>query len=150
MIDRTVTSPSCQKKPDGSVSINNIYKGYPPYTSFLNNLAPVNNNFNNLSDGSYVLKVIDRYGCNLIDTIQLVEPPLTWLTSEMTCILYSDRRSYCMPLQPYLRYPGSFGLKARSYVIFPVMEIHIYPIRLPRSSGWPGQNGDAWLQIVSR
>ncbi|MBK6391092.1 MAG: gliding motility-associated C-terminal domain-containing protein [Saprospiraceae bacterium] len=75
MIDRTVTSPSCQKKSDGSVSINNIYKGYPPYTSFLNNLAPVNNNFNNLSDGTYVLKVIDRYGCNLKDTIQLVEPP---------------------------------------------------------------------------
>ena len=90
------TNPSCYNDSDGSVSI--LINGASPFLnndqladynyswfpSGLNGLGLVNDNgaleFNitNLDPGSYFIEVVDRYGCDSVFTIDLINPlPVT-------------------------------------------------------------------------
>jgi len=66
---------SCFGNQDGTIQVNNMTGGIPPLLTSLQG-EPLNNNptYNNLASGFYYVRVIDKNGCELADTVTLHEP----------------------------------------------------------------------------
>lgn len=70
-----VMGPACIGQVDGSVSINEINDGAPPYTIFIDGEESLNNgSLFGFPEGEYLYNIQDRYGCQL-DTIVSIPSP---------------------------------------------------------------------------
>jgi gliding motility-associated-like protein len=81
--DLMPSPPSCPGSSDGTVTINQLANGYPPYEILLGTEAMAGPEalFSNLEAGTYAIEITDRYGCRL-DTAALV-PASEALTLEL-------------------------------------------------------------------
>ena len=74
-LDLTLTALSCEGTNDGSISINNVVGGNPPYMYSLNGGAlSANGIYNGLASGDYVVEVTDSRGCTYSTQITLSQP----------------------------------------------------------------------------
>ena len=81
------TSPTCPGDRDGSIILEAISGGTPPYRFSLDGgeLNPISNfpfSLNNISQGSYSLLIEDVNGCQLQSQISISDPPPLILTLE--------------------------------------------------------------------
>lgn len=68
-------SPTCQDPFSGSILINLIEGGTPPYSYQINDLAvQANPVFSDLSSGQYQITIQDTFGCQLDTSVQLLTP----------------------------------------------------------------------------
>ncbi|MEW4924709.1 PKD domain-containing protein [Algibacter sp. 2305UL17-15] len=83
IIDYTATEIECYDDNDGSITINNISGGNPPYTVAWSNLGSglVQSN---LSPGTYIITVTDATDCEKQATIIIAEPPIFRITPDVT------------------------------------------------------------------
>ena len=73
-----VNSPDCEGDPPGSMQVQSIVGGTPPYSYSLNGAAPVSNpNFNNLAPGDYTIAVEDASGCKLEEAFTIYDLVVT-------------------------------------------------------------------------
>lgn len=76
-VDKTVHHPFCNGYSDGAIDINAIRNGYVPYRTTLGgNPIPSDNIFKELEAGLFDLEIVDRYGCRLLENIELLDPEL--------------------------------------------------------------------------
>jgi len=72
-----VTRPSCHGMNDGSIVVNQVLDGMPPYTySFDGNDFTEGKEFSALQSGTYEILIRDAYNCILQKEITLFEPPM--------------------------------------------------------------------------
>jgi gliding motility-associated-like protein len=70
-----IQDPSCFGDQDGSINVEQVIGGTPPYLFSLNNTSFINNNFyTNLAAGSYELALEDANGCRW-DTLIFIQEP---------------------------------------------------------------------------
>jgi len=81
--DLAVESIHCFGDRDGRIDIQNLTGGNPPFVYSINNQAfSAQQNFTNLSPGTYTLRVRDQFGCAWEQSVVLTEPEE--LTVELT------------------------------------------------------------------
>ncbi|MFK8054556.1 MAG: T9SS type B sorting domain-containing protein [Saprospiraceae bacterium] len=69
------TDPSCSYIEDGTLFATEPINGTPPYSYLLNDLPILDGQQQaGLSEGNYRYQITDKYGCTLLDSIQLVNP----------------------------------------------------------------------------
>jgi gliding motility-associated-like protein len=67
--------PSCSYLQDGSILLDTIIGGKPPYQIFFEEAEGTNAiSLSNLSGGNYPFSIIDRYGCSLSSSVELNTP----------------------------------------------------------------------------
>ncbi|MEM8523867.1 MAG: gliding motility-associated C-terminal domain-containing protein, partial [Bacteroidota bacterium] len=77
-----IQQPNCEGNEMGTISVDSITGGMPPYTYALNeNPFSTNPNFSNLGAGDYILKIQDAQGCEWDSTITIL--PATDLTVNL-------------------------------------------------------------------
>ncbi|THH36447.1 gliding motility-associated C-terminal domain-containing protein [Neolewinella litorea] len=71
----TTQDPSCSYLTDGSVVLDSILRGRPPYTFTFDGLPrQIGSLIDSLGEGAYPYALEDRYGCRTSDTLQLTSP----------------------------------------------------------------------------
>ncbi|MCP3928364.1 MAG: T9SS type B sorting domain-containing protein, partial [Bacteroidetes bacterium] len=79
----SVINPSCFGYNDGSITIDSVIGGYPPYSFELDNQEQTDNNtFSPLTAGNYSLNVTDSHGCGFETTMQLQDGNNVYLKLE--------------------------------------------------------------------
>lgn len=74
-IETDLASPPCEGSPFGSISIDAVIGGTPPYLYQIDEDAPgAQSFFEDLLPGSYTLTVIDDNGCRWTETVALTNP----------------------------------------------------------------------------
>lgn len=72
-----ITSPVCAADGTGSIIINSVRNGYPPYLFQLDNGEPQSQNaFVQLDKADYTLTITDRFGCSSVQAVNIPTPPL--------------------------------------------------------------------------
>lgn len=72
-----ITSPVCAADGTGSIIINSVRNGYPPYLYQLDNGVPQSQNaFVQLDTTDYILTITDRFGCSSVQAVNIPTPPL--------------------------------------------------------------------------
>lgn len=72
-----ITSPVCAADGTGSIVINSVRNGFPPYLYQLDDgEAQSQNAFVQLDKTDYTLTITDRYGCSSVQAITIPTPPL--------------------------------------------------------------------------
>jgi hypothetical protein len=73
--DRSKSEPLCTKESSGTIVVNNLRGGHPPYTLTVTDMVKKNyNDFQKLPAGKYNLKISDRNLCSVSDTFTLIDP----------------------------------------------------------------------------
>ncbi len=67
-------NPSCSFLQDGSVGLEMITGGAPPFEVYINGELDNDQMAFNLGGGDYVYRIEDRYGCTFEDTLRLTTP----------------------------------------------------------------------------
>lgn len=74
-VDFQASSPACSEDTGGTIIIENIANGYPPYEVLLDDVSIGNNsNFSNLPVATYDFLVTDKFGCSFSRSIDLSPP----------------------------------------------------------------------------
>ncbi|MFT5384091.1 MAG: gliding motility-associated-like protein, partial [Saprospiraceae bacterium] len=73
-VEIVATEPSCFEENDGSIIIGTIIGGTTPYVYKIDNVITTFGTFENLSAGSYQLKILDGAGCEFDTVIMLNQP----------------------------------------------------------------------------
>lgn len=75
IFDLGFEDPSCFQYADGSIEIQNVQGGYPPYEYYINGESNGSPRIENLTSGLKAIQVHDRYGCVSSQSIRLTDPP---------------------------------------------------------------------------
>ncbi len=78
--------PSCYQSNDGVIDVVDILAGTPPYEYFIDG-TNIELPLENLSEGSYSIKVIDDAGCEIIIDAILTSPPEIYLSADSESII---------------------------------------------------------------
>jgi gliding motility-associated-like protein len=71
-----VKGPTCLGKKDGSILVQSVVSGYPPFNITIDNKPiPSNQLLNQLSKGSYNLQILDHFHCSYTEKIDIIDPP---------------------------------------------------------------------------
>jgi gliding motility-associated-like protein len=74
-VSLSLTDPVCFGESTGKIQLDSIQNGFEPYQVFFENeLSNQTLSRTNLSEGVYELNIIDRFGCQLFEEIQLNNP----------------------------------------------------------------------------
>jgi gliding motility-associated-like protein len=66
----------CTNSRVGQIKIENIYGGYPPYTIYVGNEVQTSGfRFDSLSAGVYPVRIVDDFGCEYFDTVEVLLVP---------------------------------------------------------------------------
>ncbi|KXK36416.1 MAG: gliding motility-associated C-terminal domain-containing protein [Saprospiraceae bacterium] len=81
----------CYGQNNGTLSIIDVDGGFEPYTFYLNDNVLSNTSITNLPKGKYHLKVLDEYGCEHSEELEIHEPELFDIeTEEELSITFND------------------------------------------------------------
>lgn len=69
-----IIAPLCTDPNTGSILIESIKGGFPPYKVVLDGIESITRNFEKLKGGEHVLRITDDIGC-IIDTVLLIKSP---------------------------------------------------------------------------
>ncbi len=94
-----VVQPSCSGVEDGSISINNVDGGRPPFEYAWSNNITGNTNLN-IAEGKYIYTITDDNGCELVDSTQL------------TATITVNTNPLAEPVQCFGQSDGSIALTA--------------------------------------
>ena len=74
-VDVSFTNVICNGDQNGSLTINSVTGGTPPYTYMWSIVTPDPEDISNLGPGQYTLTVSDQNGCTFLQSITITEPP---------------------------------------------------------------------------
>ena len=115
----TATPPACFGQKNGSIVVDSVIGGNPPYFYRLDNrTAQAVNQFNQLIGGIYEVEVEDNNGCFVKTAVTLTEPaPLILLIGDDTTIPLGDSlvlTAQTNAIAPLIRWRPSEGLSCDS------------------------------------
>lgn len=72
----SVIPPACASDGTGRIDVVSVSNGFPPYEYQLDDAPAQNQNFfTQLDKSSYTLTIRDRFGCSMVQTIEIPVPP---------------------------------------------------------------------------